>query len=135
MVKCMQKKQNCGSISAVFAEPGLKRTSPLTIGSKGMSIIAGQTALFAAVGGVFATGTVATKEIRGKDDMWNQAAGACAAAGVVGARYGSAQTAAIACPLFAFTSLMVDLSGKTFRPSREIMSIKHADHVSLAPNT
>jgi hypothetical protein len=90
----------------------------------------GQTALFAAVGGVFATGTVVSSSVRGKEDMWNQAVGACAAGGVVGARFGSAQTAAIACPMFAFTSIMVDLSGKTFRPSREIMSVKHAEHVA-----
>lgn len=119
-----------GSISSVWAEPALKRTSPLSIGSKGMAIIAGQTALFAAVGGVFATGTVVSGTVRGKDDLWNQATGACAAGGVVGARFGSAQTAVIACPLFAFTSIMVDLSGKTFRPSPAIMKIKHADHVA-----
>ena len=90
----------------------------------------GQTALFAAVGGVFATGSVVASSVRGKDDMWNQAVGACAAGSVVGARFGSAQTAAIACPMFAFTSIMVDLSGKTFRPSREIMTVKHAEHVA-----
>eukprot|EP00802_Teleaulax_amphioxeia_P021078 Tamp_21404.p1 GENE.Tamp_21404~~Tamp_21404.p1 ORF type:complete len:164 (+),score=31.40 Tamp_21404:28-492(+) len=118
-----------GSISSVWAEPGLKRTSPLAVGSKGMGIIAGQTALFAAVGGVFATGTVLSGSIRGKDDMWNQAAGACAAGGVVGARFGSAQTAVIACPLFAFTSIMVDMSGKTFRPSKAAVQTKMADHV------
>jgi len=39
----------------------------------------GQTALFAAVGGVFASGTAVSSAIRGKDDMWNQAIGACAA--------------------------------------------------------
>mmetsp|Transcript_13697 Transcript_13697/g.11409 ORF Transcript_13697/g.11409 Transcript_13697/m.11409 type:complete len:155 (+) Transcript_13697:31-495(+) len=119
-----------GSISSVWAEPALKRTSPLSVGSKGMGIIAGQTALFAAVGGVFASGTVVSSTIRGKDDMWNQAIGACAAGGVVGARFASAPTAIIACPLFAFTSIMVDLSGKTFRPSREKMAIKHAQHLA-----
>ena len=31
-----------GSIASVWAEPALKRTAPLSIGSKGMGIIAGQ---------------------------------------------------------------------------------------------
>jgi len=99
-----------GSISSVFAEPALKRTSPLAVTSKGMGMIAGQTALFATIGGVFAGGTVLSGTVRGKDDMWNQAVGACAAGTVVGARFGSARTAVIACPLFAFTSIMVSPS-------------------------
>lgn len=41
---------------------------------------------------MFATGTVVSGVVRGgKDDMWNQAVGACAAGGVVGARFASAR--------------------------------------------
>lgn len=82
---------------------------------------------------MFATGSVVASSVRGKDDLWNNAVGACAAGSVVGARFGSAQTAAIACPMFAFTSIMVDLSGKTFRPSREIMAVKHAEQSTCPP--
>ena len=55
----------------------------------------------------------------GVTDRVNHMIGGCAAGTLFGMKHGSVKMGAIACPLFAFTTAMVDLSGETFRGGRE----------------
>ncbi|OZJ07017.1 hypothetical protein BZG36_00010 [Bifiguratus adelaidae] len=66
---------------------------------------------FAAIGGIFAATECATRNIRGKEDMWNSAAGGCAAGIVAGIRAHSFSVMCGACAAIGGTMAAFEYGG------------------------
>ncbi|EKX41990.1 hypothetical protein GUITHDRAFT_111845 [Guillardia theta CCMP2712] len=118
-----------GTVNAILGERQAG-TGKIAISPKMLSNMVTSTVTVAAVGGVYTATAAASESVRGKDDLLNHVIGACAASGVVGARFGSVRMAMIACPLFAFSTAVVGLcnNGSLF-PPRNVVATKHPLHL------
>lgn len=124
-----------GGTKGVYAEPRATVSAPglKTVTAQGWIGAAKEGSTFAAVGAVFIGGTAMAESMRGKDDMYNRMIGACAAGTVVGMRTGKASTSAVACPIMAFVSAVVDLTDSRLTPPKEWYYHKHPELVAPIP--
>eukprot|EP00281_Chroomonas_sp_CCMP1168_P031850 CAMPEP_0206243402 /NCGR_PEP_ID=MMETSP0047_2-20121206/17588_1 /ASSEMBLY_ACC=CAM_ASM_000192 /TAXON_ID=195065 /ORGANISM="Chroomonas mesostigmatica_cf, Strain CCMP1168" /LENGTH=167 /DNA_ID=CAMNT_0053668519 /DNA_START=36 /DNA_END=539 /DNA_ORIENTATION=+ len=124
-----------GSTKGMLNEPRLATSAPSfrTVTPQSWQFAAQESAMFAAVGAVFVGGTALAETVRGKDDMVNKMWGACGAGVLVGARKGSALTAAAACPTLAALVAIVEATDGRFRPPAEWYYSKHPELVAPFP--